>query len=105
MSAGLMVRQYTIAKQLDCSITQPRCRGGTSGSTWRITRPAMLHWAVSFSGFAYVGYYFGSLAYRGRLGRPGRWLYDRFQATAGRVSVPAKEEERYRSDSLLPVVI
>lgn len=33
-----------------------------------------------FSGFIYVGYFFGSLAFRGRLGRPGRWLYDRFQA-------------------------
>jgi hypothetical protein len=33
-----------------------------------------------FRGFVYVAYYNGSLSYRGRLGRPGRWLYDRLQA-------------------------
>jgi len=43
-----------------------------------------------FSGFVYVGYYFGSLAYRGRLGRPGRWLYDRFQATRGGLPFPRR---------------
>ncbi|WP_271565315.1 hypothetical protein [Bradyrhizobium sp. CCBAU 11386] len=42
-------------------------------------------------GFLYVAYYFGSLAYRGRLGRPGRWLYDRFQAMRGGVPFPRRE--------------
>jgi hypothetical protein len=36
-----------------------------------------------FRGFVYVAYYYGSLSYRGRLGRPGRWLYDRLQAVWG----------------------
>jgi hypothetical protein len=43
-----------------------------------------------FGGFSYVAYYYGSLAYRGRLGRPGRWLYDRFQALRGGVPFPRK---------------
>src|ERR1700730_4006594 len=30
-------------------------------------------------GVTYVCYYYGSLAYRGRLGYPARWLYDWFQ--------------------------
>jgi len=42
------------------------------------------------SGFIYVSYYYGSLACRGRLGRPGRWLYDRFQAIRGGVPFPRK---------------
>ena len=39
-------------------------------------------------GFIYVSYFYGSLAYRGRLGRPARWLYDRFQALWGGISFP-----------------
>ncbi len=41
-------------------------------------------------GFIYVSYFYGSLAYRGRLGRPARWLYDRFQALWGGVPFPRK---------------
>ncbi|MCK1667877.1 hypothetical protein [Bradyrhizobium sp. 153] len=44
-----------------------------------------------FIGLAYVGYYFGSLAYRGRLGRPGRWLYDRFQGMRGGFPFPRRQ--------------
>src|SRR5262249_14409175 len=47
MPAVLMARLYTVAKQLDCWTIPRRCRGGTSGSTLRTTRPAMLHWAAS----------------------------------------------------------
>ncbi|MEY9183900.1 hypothetical protein ABIG06_005475 [Bradyrhizobium sp. USDA 326] len=43
-----------------------------------------------FSGFIYVGYIFGSLAFRGRLGIPGRWLYDRFQAIRNGVPFPRR---------------
>ena len=41
-----------------------------------------------FRGFLYMTYYFGSLAYRGRLGRPARWLYDRVQALYGGIPFP-----------------
>jgi hypothetical protein len=41
-------------------------------------------------GFMYVSYYYGSLAYRGRSGRPARWLYDRLQALWGGVPFPRK---------------
>lgn len=43
-----------------------------------------------FRGFVYVAYYYGSLSYRGRLGRPGRWFYDRFQALWGGVPFPRR---------------
>jgi hypothetical protein len=43
-----------------------------------------------FLGFVYVSYYYGCLAYRGRLGRPARWLYDRFQSAWGGVPFPRK---------------
>ena len=43
-----------------------------------------------FRGFVYVSYYYGTLAYRGRLGRPARWLYDRFQALWGGVPFPRR---------------
>jgi hypothetical protein len=36
-----------------------------------------------FQGFAYAGYFFGSLAHKRRLGRPARWLYDRLQVLWG----------------------
>jgi hypothetical protein len=41
-------------------------------------------------GLAYVCYYYGTLAYRGRLGRPARWLYDRFQELRGGVPFPRR---------------
>jgi hypothetical protein len=43
-----------------------------------------------FIGFVYVSYYYASLAFRGRLGRPARWLYDRFQSVWGGVPFPRK---------------
>jgi hypothetical protein len=43
-----------------------------------------------FRAFVYVTYYYGSLAYRRRLGRPGRWLYDRLQALWGGVPFPRR---------------
>ena len=43
-----------------------------------------------FRGAVYFSYYYGSLAYRGRLGRPARWLYDRFQALWGGVPYPRR---------------
>jgi hypothetical protein len=39
-------------------------------------------------GFIYVSYFYCSLAFRARLGRPARWLYDRFQAFWGGVPFP-----------------
>ena len=36
----------------------------------------------------YVSYYYGTLSYRGRLGRPARWLYNRFQALWGGIPYP-----------------
>ena len=41
-------------------------------------------------GFIYVGYYYGTLASRGRSGRPARWLYDRFQALWGGIPFPRR---------------
>jgi hypothetical protein len=40
------------------------------------------------SGLIYVGYYYGTLAYKNRLGRPSRWLYDRVQSLRGGVPFP-----------------
>jgi hypothetical protein len=42
------------------------------------------------AGFIYVSYFYGSLAYRGRLGRPGRWFYDWFQSFWGGVPFPRR---------------
>jgi hypothetical protein len=42
-------------------------------------------------GFVYVGYYYGSLAFKRKLGGPSRWLYDRVQALWGGLPFP-----RYR---------
>jgi hypothetical protein len=39
-------------------------------------------------GFVYLSYYHLTLAKRGRLGRPARWLYDKFQAVVGGVPYP-----------------
>jgi hypothetical protein len=39
-------------------------------------------------GFIYVGYHYGSLAFKQRFGGPGRWLYDRFQALWGGLPYP-----------------
>ena len=44
-----------------------------------------------FRGFVYVSYYFGSLAYRGRAGVPGRWLYDRLRPVWGGFPFPRKK--------------
>lgn len=54
-------------------------------SLWNIIRGAI-----------YVTYYYGSLSYRGRLGIPGRWLYNKFQQLRGGVPFP-------RSSGLIPV--
>jgi hypothetical protein len=42
-------------------------------------------------GFVYVCYYYGTLAYRGKLGEPARWLYDWFQASWGGVPYPRRK--------------
>ena len=39
-------------------------------------------------GFIYVGYHYGSLAFKPRFGGPARWLYDRFQALWGGLPYP-----------------
>jgi hypothetical protein len=41
-----------------------------------------------FNGFAYITYYHGAQTWRNRLGRPSRWLYDRFQSLWGGVPYP-----------------
>lgn len=41
-------------------------------------------------GFIYVSYFYGSLAYRGRLGGPARWFYDWFQSFWGGVPFPRR---------------
>lgn len=41
-----------------------------------------------FRGFLWTGYYFGTLAFSQRYGRPARWLYDRFQSLWGGLPYP-----------------
>jgi hypothetical protein len=41
-------------------------------------------------GFVYVGYHYGSLAFKQRYGGPARWLYDRFQALWGGLPYPRR---------------
>ena len=41
-----------------------------------------------FNGFVYLAYYHGAQTWRNRLGRPSRWVYDRFQALWGGVPYP-----------------
>jgi hypothetical protein len=38
--------------------------------------------------FTYFGFYYGTLAYRGRLGIPARWLYDTVQSVWGGIPFP-----------------
>ena len=47
-------------------------------------------------GFLYLSYYYGTLAFSDRWGRPARWLYNRIQAIAGGVPFP-------RSKGTIPV--
>jgi hypothetical protein len=42
------------------------------------------------SGFIYLTYYRGTLAYKEKWGEPARWLYDRFQALRGGVPFPRR---------------
>lgn len=42
-------------------------------------------------GFVYLTYYYGTLAYHEKLGRPSRWLYDRFQAVRGGIPFPRRK--------------
>ena len=49
-----------------------------------------------FNGFTYLAYYHGAQTWRNRLGRPSRWLYDRFQSLWGGVAYP-------RTRGLIPV--
>ena len=46
--------------------------------------------ATLLSGFVYVSYYHLTLAKRGRLGSPARWLYDKFQVLVGGVPYPRR---------------
>ncbi|WP_175361089.1 hypothetical protein [Bradyrhizobium sp. STM 3843] len=39
-------------------------------------------------GFWYLAYYYGTLAFSDRWGRPARWLYNRFQAITGGIPFP-----------------
>jgi hypothetical protein len=41
-------------------------------------------------GFAYVTYHYGTLAFRGRIGAPARWLYDRIQGLWGGIPYPRR---------------
>jgi hypothetical protein len=41
-------------------------------------------------GFVYLGYYHLTLAKRGRLGIPARWLYDKFQNLVGGIPYPRR---------------
>ena len=43
-----------------------------------------------FSGFVYACYFWGALCYRGKIGIPSRWLYDRAQVLLGGVKFPRK---------------
>lgn len=56
----------------------------TSGNAtvWQITR-----------GSIYFFYYYGTLAFSERLGRPSRWLYDRIQAVWGGIAFPRRRGE------------
>jgi hypothetical protein len=42
-------------------------------------------------GFVYLGYYHLTLAKRGRVGAPARWLYDKFQAAVGGLPYPRRQ--------------
>lgn len=41
-------------------------------------------------GLIYVGYYYGALTFRGRIGAPGRWMYDFFQGIWGGIPYPRR---------------
>jgi hypothetical protein len=43
-----------------------------------------------FYGFAFLTYYHLTKAWRHRLGRPGRWVYDKFQALRGGIPFPRR---------------
>jgi hypothetical protein len=43
-----------------------------------------------FLGFVYISYYHLTQAWRGRLGRPSRWLYDRVQSLWGGIPYPRR---------------
>jgi hypothetical protein len=47
------------------------------------------------AGAIYVSYYYGTLAYRNKLGRPARWLYNQFMSVWGGAPFP-------RSSGLIP---
>jgi hypothetical protein len=42
-------------------------------------------------GLLFLAYYYGTLAYHERLGRPSRWLYDRLQALWGGIPFPRRK--------------
>jgi len=42
-------------------------------------------------GLFYLTYYYGTLSFSARWGRPARWLYNRFQAATGGVPFPRRE--------------
>jgi hypothetical protein len=44
-----------------------------------------------FRGFSFLVYYYTTLSNRAGLGRPGRWIYDRFQGLWGGVPFPRRE--------------
>jgi hypothetical protein len=50
-------------------------------------------------GLLYIGYYYGSLAFRRKLGAPARWLYDRFQALWGGLPYPRHRGSLPRGES------
>ena len=50
-----------------------------NASLWEILR-----------GFGYLTYYYGTLAFHDKLGRPSRWLYDQFQALWGGIPFPRR---------------
>jgi hypothetical protein len=61
------------------------------GQYWRDYRSGNISARRLFDSFAYAAYRNVTLAERRTLGRPGRWLYDRFQQMRGGVPFPARK--------------
>jgi len=58
---------------------------------WETYRSGNRSLGEMFRGFSFLVYYYATLSNRPGLGRPGRWIYDRFQMLWGGVPFPRRE--------------
>ena len=61
----------------------PQLNGGMPDSTWKPTAQATGRCPEVCRGLFYLFYYYATLAFSDRWGRPARWLYNHVQATTG----------------------